>query len=410
MCGGGVVKDLFTPVTDLGLVAAAPFTGGASLEALPLVNAAETKAQGGSWGQAALSGGEALAGQELAESFGLGPGNTAVNSALGLDLSPAATGLPDIGNSISQLFGSSGATGTPTEGTPTPGGGTIASVGSQGSATSTGAPIGAAPSAPASVGGASDLTSLDSSGLSGSNFQNYVGANAPSDSAALGTPTAGTSSGGNAGTFFGSNTSTPANNFLNANAVTTSGLDSSFGTGSAAGGAGSTGGLNGLLKQATNYISKNPSVAVSALGLGADALKGNQLAKGERQLQQQAGQMSAQGNQLQKYLDSGTLPPGVQQSINQAAAARKAQITSQYASMGMTGSSSMQQELAAVDSWAQGEGASVAMNLLNQGINESGLASQLYSDMATRSIQQDANLGTALANFASSFGGSGAKA
>jgi hypothetical protein len=65
----------------------------------------------------------------------------------------------------------------------------------------------------------------------------------------------------------------------------------------------------------------------------------------------------------------------------------------------------MEQELAAVDAWAQGQGASTAMSLLSQGINEAGLASSLYENISNTALQQDQQLGSAIGNFASSLAG-----
>jgi hypothetical protein len=113
----GCVKDiatnpLTTAVTDIGLSlipGAAPF--------IPLANAAESTvggvASGESFGKAigqgAIAGGEALAGQELAGAVGVGSGNDAFNSALGITGdNPAGTGLPDIGGGINGILGSSG--------------------------------------------------------------------------------------------------------------------------------------------------------------------------------------------------------------------------------------------------------------------------------------------------------------
>jgi hypothetical protein len=112
--------DPLTTVADAAAVA----TG--QEELLPLVNAgvstgenlAKGKGLGTSLGKGLVSGGEALAGQELAGAVGIGSGNTAVNNALGVDISPGATGLPDIGGGISDAIGGVkdylGGTSTPT--------------------------------------------------------------------------------------------------------------------------------------------------------------------------------------------------------------------------------------------------------------------------------------------------------
>lgn len=149
----------------------------------------------------------------------------------------------------------------------------------------------------------------------------------------------------------------------------------------------------------------NPGAAVGAAGIGADALKNNQMVKGQRQIQNTAGQLGAQGQALQGYLQTGTLPPGVQGSINQAAEAQKASIRSRYANEGGSGSSAMQTDLAAVDAWAKGQGTETALKLLDTGINESALSATLYQDIAKNSLEQDNALGSAISKFASSLAG-----
>jgi hypothetical protein len=151
----------------------------------------------------------------------------------------------------------------------------------------------------------------------------------------------------------------------------------------------------------------NPGAAVSGLGLAADAIKGNQPVKGERQLNQAAAADTANGNQLQSYIQSGQLPPGAQASIASAANAQKASIRNRYAQEGSSGSSSEQQDLAAVDAWSQGQGSQLAMQLLQQGISESNLGAQLYGDISKTALQQDQSLGSAFGSFASSLAGGG---
>lgn len=106
MCGADPIED----IADVAAIA----TG--NEEFLPLINAGETagkdliegKGLGKSLIQGAEQGGIALAGQEALGSIGIGEGNTAVNDALGINLSPAATGLPDIGGGISDALSSAG--------------------------------------------------------------------------------------------------------------------------------------------------------------------------------------------------------------------------------------------------------------------------------------------------------------
>lgn len=115
MCGGGgnLIGTALDVVGDVAAVA----TG--NPEFIPLINAAVTtgtdlaegQSIGKSLGQGAISGGEALAGQEVAGALGIGQGNTAFNSALGITGdNPAGTGLPDLGNLFSGGADSSGST------------------------------------------------------------------------------------------------------------------------------------------------------------------------------------------------------------------------------------------------------------------------------------------------------------
>ena len=49
----------------------------------------------------------------------------------------------------------------------------------------------------------------------------------------------------------------------------------------------------------------------------------------------------------------------------------------------------------------------MAMQLLQTGISETGMASGLYEQLLNNATTQDANLGSAIANFASAAGGGG---
>ena len=146
-----------------------------------------------------------------------------------------------------------------------------------------------------------------------------------------------------------------------------------------------------------------PSVA----GLGMAAIQGNKTLKGQNQLTSEANQLATQGAQLQGYLQSGTLPPGMEQAIQQAGDSAKASIRSRYASMGMSGSSAEQQDLANVDTQIQAQGAQQAMSLLQTGINESGIASNLYNNILQTSLGQSNQLSSAFSNFAGSLAGGG---
>ena len=163
-----------------------------------------------------------------------------------------------------------------------------------------------------------------------------------------------------------------------------------------AAGSGAGGGL-------LSSLTKKPGVLLSGGILGLDALKGNQMPKGFNQLQTQADKLAQQGGQLQSYLQTGTLPPGVQQSINSAADSAQASIRQQYASRGMSGSSAEAQDLQHVAETVASQGATIATNLLQQGISETNMADQMYAQLMQVRMQQDAQLSSAVGNFASAL-------
>jgi hypothetical protein len=146
-----------------------------------------------------------------------------------------------------------------------------------------------------------------------------------------------------------------------------------------------------------------PRTLLSGAGLLMDALKGNQPVKGENQLNTAAAQDTQQGQILQNYLSSGTLPPGAQAAINQATAAAQASIRSQYASMGMSGSSAEAQDIAAAQMAGVTQATNLATQLLQTGISENEFGTQLYADIMNENLQKDNNLGTAIGNFATAM-------
>lgn len=122
-------------------------------------------------------------------------------------------------------------------------------------------------------------------------------------------------------------------------------------------------------------------------------------------LEAQAAADASRGSQLQGYLTSGTLPPGIQAGLTQAHGAAEATIRSQYASRGQSGSSAEAQDLQNLASTTMAQGAQIATQLLSQGISESEFSSQLYEQLMNTSINQDNQLSSSIANFAGALGG-----
>lgn len=149
-------------------------------------------------------------------------------------------------------------------------------------------------------------------------------------------------------------------------------------------------------------LSSNANILLPGALLGYEAIKGNQTLPGEAAISAEASQLGQQSQQLQSYLNSGTLPPGISTALKQASTQAEATIRSQYASRGMSGSSAEAADLANVQNTIVSQGAGIAQSLLQTGVQEAGLAANLYSSIMTTALQQDNQLGSAITALASS--------
>lgn len=151
-------------------------------------------------------------------------------------------------------------------------------------------------------------------------------------------------------------------------------------------------------------LAKNPGILLSG-GSMLYSLLSNAQPKGLNQLESQAGQMAAQGSQLESYVTSGTLPPGAQTAINQAVASAKAQIRSQFASMGQSGSTAEQEALQQVDINAVVQQFKIADQLLQSGLQETNLSATAYADLTKINQASAESTGSAIASFAAALAG-----
>lgn len=173
---------------------------------------------------------------------------------------------------------------------------------------------------------------------------------------------------------------------------------------------GSGGFLDKLISGAEGSLMKNPlGIAASGLGLGLSVMRGNQGGPNADALSAQASKLGAQGEQLMSYLQGGTLPPGMKAQLDQATAAAKARIISNHASNGMSTdpsqNSALAQELASVDTNAVAAMAQTQINLMQTGLSETGLSSQLYTLLSNMDRADNTALMNAISNFAASLGG-----
>jgi hypothetical protein len=166
-----------------------------------------------------------------------------------------------------------------------------------------------------------------------------------------------------------------------------------------AGGEGLMGKASSLAGKAGDYLAKNPTSILSALGMVANLAKGNQTPKFSPELQAQAAALQAQGAQLQGYLTSGTLPPGIGSALQGAHDSAAAAIRSRYANTGMSGSSAEMQDLNNLAQTTVSQGADIANKLLQTGVSEQQFASGLYQNLMATAMQQDTNMSNAISNF-----------
>ena len=157
---------------------------------------------------------------------------------------------------------------------------------------------------------------------------------------------------------------------------------------------------------------KSPlGAAIGAAGLGYSMMQGQQAPKFSPELQAQAARLDANGQKLMAYLQEGNLPPGLKASLDQATAGAKAKIISNFAAQGLntdpTQNSVLAQQLAQVDQQAIISTAQMGQQLMQSGLAQSGLSSDLYKTLANIDQTQTANIGKAISAFAASLGGVG---
>ena len=149
----------------------------------------------------------------------------------------------------------------------------------------------------------------------------------------------------------------------------------------------------------------NPMSTLASAGMLAKNFLGNQNVPGANALKTEAGQLQTQGNQLSGYLASGTLPPGVQTSIDQATQAAKAKMRGSFASMGLSGSPMEASAMANIDQTASAQGAQIATQLLQTGMNETNMSAAIYDNLLKFNVGQNDQTMKAIASLAASMAG-----
>lgn len=155
---------------------------------------------------------------------------------------------------------------------------------------------------------------------------------------------------------------------------------------------------------------KNPlGAAIGAGGLAYAMSQGQQTPKFSPEMEAAARNLDANGRQLMSYLQGGNLPPGLKAGLDQATAAAKAKVISNHAAQGLntdpTQNTALAQQLKSIDDQALISTATIGQQLMQSGVTQSGLASDLYKTLSNIDQTQTANIGRAIANFAASLSG-----
>jgi len=192
------------------------------------------------------------------------------------------------------------------------------------------------------------------------------------------------------------------------------------------GGAGTTAaaGPGDPLSALTSQIGKNPlGLAAGAGGLAYSLANANTKPGSVQQLETlaatdlaQSGSFTTAGQTMQSYLPQGALPPGQQAQLEQATRAEKAKIVQSYASQGLPADPSkntaLAQDLNAVDERAlaakgtlEGQDFQAGQQLINAGIQESGMANALYTQLQQIDQSNTTAIGAAIARMAAALSG-----
>lgn len=354
------------------------------------IGAGTSALTGGDIGTGALTGG-----LSLGLSSAAGP---ALSSALGI----GSSGGSALGGALGGAAGSAIGGGNPLTGAITGGIGGYLSAPSGSAATGASPNAGALPGGPASPNGA--IGGLDQISGAGHGFSTGFDASsvAPAGTAPLGDYA------GHGFTGFDQSTINPA--------AAIGGVGTGVGTGSPAatpqpGAGGTTPGtsVDKFLQNPSgdsflDVLQANPMAALQGAGMLYSSTKGG-LPPEAAALKKQAEMLASRGNELTSYLFSGQLPPGAKSSLDKATASAKAAIKSQFANLGISGSTMEVDALNQVDQNAASMMFNITNDMLRTGLQATGLSSQLYQALLGSETARDKDLQDSIANFALAAGG-----
>lgn len=239
----------------------------------------------------------------------------------------------------------------------------------------------------------------------GSSFGGLLeGSGAPSAFGQLGA-----SAGGNAGGLTAIPGAAAVSEAATAGAGAVGGGASAGAAGTAGGSAGSSSVFGNLLSSATANPLQTAGLGLGAAGLGYNIMQGQSTSANARKLAGSADHLNMQGQMLSTYLETGKLPAGLQAAVGKANEAAKARAIQNAARAGMptdpSQNSALAQDLNNIDQQSIIQTAEIGQKLLTTGINEIGLADQLYAQLVNIDQKQAATTGNAIMNFAGALAG-----
>jgi hypothetical protein len=258
---------------------------------------------------------------------------------------------------------------------------------------------------------------------------NVANANAGASVFETGTsPITGTGTGFALGTAGAASVSAPSGVTGLTDATSAAAGQAGSGAANAAGTAAKSTSISDLISKAgsgaIDSLTKNPlPVALGAAGLGYNILQGQKNTANQSALAGDAATatansntMVAQGEALQQYLTSGTLPPQYMQQVTNAIGDAKTKAISNAAAQGLptdpTKNTALAAELAQIDNQQPTMISQIASQLFSSGSglvsagqSAAGLSGQLYSALVQNDTTQAGNIGKPIATLASALNG-----
>lgn len=145
---------------------------------------------------------------------------------------------------------------------------------------------------------------------------------------------------------------------------------------------------------------------IGAVPLGLSIAKGNKTPADEKALQALAGEQQNQytfNTNLAGAAQNGQLPGGLEAGLQRSAAARKAQVRSTFASMGIPGGTAETDALNAVDAEIETQRFAMGQQLAQQGwqnaANEANFSDKALQELYTQKTARGTDMGNAIAEY-----------